>query len=236
MLNFLRNTIAGLALTACVVSLTERPAVGQEDYSGVPVRFRRAAYDAPVTTDAAHESFIPAAARDSDPEANERATSGTATKSTSTAPLPLAPPSDRNARSRDRGSATGGLRAVSTTFTGLAIVLGLFLSVVWWLRRKLPAGPKQLPREVLEVLGKTTLGPRQELQLIRLGGKLVLLGASGTQTQSLAEITDSDEVERITTTCRQQPGVSVTASFREALTRLDASGARRVRSQETADA
>lgn len=248
-MNFaIRITIGAFILTAFPLAPTERLADAQEqtqdDLRGVPVRFRRAAHEAPLTADsrnAPYTSVASYAADEREPsrlaesDAPGHSTDGASVRKRS-APLPLAPPSQRGETSAGRGSSSGGFRAFTTTFGGLGVVLGGFLLVVWMLRRQLPAGPKRLPREVLEVLGKTTLGPRQELHLIRLGGKLVLIGASASQTQALAEVADADEVERITAACRQQPGGSVTASFREALQKLDAGDARRTRLRETADA
>lgn len=137
-------------------------------------------------------------------------------------PIPLAPPS------RDKGSHETPARTSSptgsiiTVGTSLAIVLGLFLVAVWFLRRGLPGGPPQLPSDALSVLGQLPLTGRQSLHLVRLGGKLILVCTNGEETNTLTEITELAEVERIAATCALAQPTSQTATFRDLLTQMSA--------------
>ncbi len=88
---------------------------------------------------------------------------------------------------------------------GLALVLGgyfLLVSFVRWINPK-RNGP--LPTEVVEVLGKTPFGNRQNLQLVRLGSKLLLLLESSEGIQPIAEIEDPNEVQQVIGMCCQPP-------------------------------
>jgi flagellar biogenesis protein FliO len=137
--------------------------------------------------------------------------------SNGSAPQPLGKPKNARPLASPRDSRTSsGSRAGSspTTLLGsVAVVLGLFVLVVWFTRRGLPKQPPQLPREALEVLGRQRLFGKQELQLVRLGKKLVLLNITPGSTEPLAEVTDAEEVDRLTGLCYQQHPHSNTRGF-----------------------
>ncbi len=131
-------------------------------------------------------------------------------------PLPLAPPSS-TAASADGKSGYGSGGAMLTVFGSLAVVLGAFFLVVWLARRAMPKAATGLPREALEILGQSPLHGRQYVQLLRVGNKLLLVALSPGGVQTLTEITDVSEVERLGTLCRGSHAESVTAAFRQVL-------------------
>ncbi len=98
------------------------------------------------------------------------------------------------------------------------IVLGLFFGVAWCYKRGMRGvAAGHLPKQVLEVLGRSSLGPRQHLVLLRVGPKLVLVSVIQGEARTLTEITDPLEVDRMVGDCESiRPG-SVTQSFREIL-------------------
>jgi flagellar biogenesis protein FliO len=98
----------------------------------------------------------------------------------------------------------------------LALVLGVFLLVVWVVRRAIPGGSAQLPREALEVLGRAPLFARNNAYLVRCGSKLLLLNVSPTAVETLTEITDPDEVDRLRALCQRGYG-GAASTFRQAL-------------------
>lgn len=87
----------------------------------------------------------------------------------------------------------------------LSLVLGGYFALVWVLRRFNLGGNKQLPSEVLEVVGHAPFGPKQNLQLVRLGSKLLLLMNSPEGTQPIGEITDPVEVDHLVALCSGKP-------------------------------
>jgi flagellar biogenesis protein FliO len=133
-------------------------------------------------------------------------------------PIPLAPrgSSQRPAdpRSKDRA---GGLAPLATVAGSLGVVLGLFLVFAWAMRRTMPGAAAVLPGEVVEVLGRTALAGRAQVHLVRCGGKLLLVWVSPTDVETLTEITDPDEVNRLAGICRQAHPASATAAFRQVL-------------------
>lgn len=140
--------------------------------------------------------------------------------STGDFPLPLAPPKERSGQKGTVGSPAAPKGSITTIVSSLAVVLGAFFLVVWCARRANPHASAVLPKEVVETLGRTSIGNRQYLQLVRVGSKLLLLSITPHGTETLTEITSNDEVERLTGLCQQhQPG-SVTTTFRNILAQL----------------
>ena len=76
----------------------------------------------------------------------------------------------------------------------LAIVLGLIFGLRWVLRRAFPAAATAGASRAVQVLSRTVLSPRQQLMLVRVGRRLIVVGDSGGQMAALSEITDPDEV------------------------------------------
>ncbi|MEQ8791419.1 MAG: flagellar biosynthetic protein FliO [Pirellulaceae bacterium] len=134
------------------------------------------------------------------------------------APLKIDPPSDRRRLERPDAPTPGS--ALATVLGSLGVVLGLFFAVVWFTRRALPKAATTLPAEAVEVLGRTPLSARQNMHVIRFGGKLLLISASQSGAQTLAEIDNVEEVTRITGICKQnQPG-SISSTFRQVLSQF----------------
>ena len=100
----------------------------------------------------------------------------------------------------DIKQAVGGAD-IGKVFSSLAIVLGGYFGFVWLMRKVNPAGSLGLPQEVVEVLGQTSFGGKKNLQLVRLGSKLLLLMNSAEGTKTIGEITDPAEVEYLASLC-----------------------------------
>ncbi|MCI0358990.1 MAG: flagellar biosynthetic protein FliO, partial [Planctomycetaceae bacterium] len=110
--------------------------------------------------------------------------------------------------------------AIGTVASSLAIVLGLFAALVWFSKRFAPAGAAALPKEAVELLGRTPLDGRQTMQLIRVGNRLLLVALSASGAATLTEITDPLEVEHLAGLCRRGKSGSATASFSAVLSQL----------------
>ena len=95
---------------------------------------------------------------------------------------------------------------VSKMLGSLAIVLGAYFAFVWVVRKISPAANTHLPPTVVQVLGRTPFGPKQYLQLVKLGSKLVLLIHGPDGTHPLGEITDPVEVEQLLCQCKSRVG------------------------------
>jgi flagellar biogenesis protein FliO len=83
------------------------------------------------------------------------------------------------------------------------------------MRRGMPNSAARLPDNIVSVLGKAPLTGRQQVHLIRFGNKLLLVCASTSGFDTLGEITEPEEVQRIVSLCdRSQSGPSTSAASR----------------------
>jgi flagellar biogenesis protein FliO len=155
---------------------------------------------------ATHEPAVhePAAYEEPAPQAKEVART----------PLKLPRQERSAARSLSRPVSAGSMTSLTTVMGSLGIVLGRFVVLVWISRRFAPAGTAALPKEAVELLGRTSLGTNQQMQLVRVGAKLLLVALSPQGARTLTEITSASEVERLTDMCRRQKPDSSTANFR----------------------
>ena len=101
-----------------------------------------------------------------------------------------------------------------------AIVVGLLLALTWVVRKCAPKAARPLPREVVEVLGRASLGGKQTTQLIRVGPKLVLVAITPEGVETLTEVTEPGEVARIVAACESSAGKGSAASFDQLLEQL----------------
>ena len=121
-------------------------------------------------------------------------------------------------KGQGRSASSVGLSSLLTMGGSLSLVLGLFFLVAWLLKRPGRKQLARLPRDVLDVLGRSELpGGREQLQLVRLGRKLVLLWVSSSGVESLAEVTDPAEVDHLVGLCQQTQAGSSTAAFHQIL-------------------
>ena len=104
---------------------------------------------------------------------------------------------------------------VLKTVGSLAVVIGVFAVIVYFMRRTNGPTGQILPSEVLKVLGRVSLNNRHYVQLLRLGDRLLLIAVSASGSQTLTEITEPEEVERLSSACSNQQGRAV--SLRNAL-------------------
>jgi flagellar biogenesis protein FliO len=102
----------------------------------------------------------------------------------------------------------------------LCVVLGVFLVVVWCTKRFAPPGSSALPKEAIESLGRAPLTARQQMQLIRVGNKLLLVALTPAGVEPLTEVTDATEVEHLLGLCRRGQKGSSTEVFRQTLAQL----------------
>jgi flagellar biogenesis protein FliO len=134
--------------------------------------------------------------------------------------LKLSPPGTRANSPADSNRADGsrritGFSVVRTTLTALAVTVGALLLLTLLLRRTLPAALRNLPPEVFEVLGRAQLAERQHVHLVRFGQRLLLVAVGPSGADTLSEINQLEEVQRLTAICAQRNPSSSTSSFRQ---------------------
>jgi len=104
-----------------------------------------------------------------------------------------------------------------STAASLLVVVFLFLGAVLVLRKSQPKQFQKLPKDVVEVLGRTPIAPRQNLVVVRFGSKLILVSQQPGETRTLGEIQDANEAGRLIGMCESSRPESISSSFREVL-------------------
>jgi len=130
--------------------------------------------------------------------------------------IPLKPPSKDVQDLAPSKSSSSWSSAISMVFS-LLLVIGIFLGLSWIFRKTSPTAGAMLPKEVVEIIGRTPMANRQQLYVIRFGRKLVLVSQQVGQTEVLSEIDDRTEVDHLLSLCEQTNSRSVTSSFRNVL-------------------
>jgi flagellar biogenesis protein FliO len=110
------------------------------------------------------------------------------------------------------------MQSIYTVATALAIAIGAFLLFAWALRgssRGARGRRGMLPSDAVSVLGRVALTGKQMAELLRVGNKLVLVAITPAGAETITEVTDPVEVDRLMGICRQTDRFSTTKAFEQ---------------------
>ncbi|MBI4578806.1 MAG: FliO/MopB family protein [Planctomycetes bacterium] len=96
-----------------------------------------------------------------------------------------------------RGPFGGGGFSLLTGLWPLAAVLALIAGLAFVLRKFLPARKLLVGSDVLRVVARTHLSPKQQLVLVKLGHRLVMLGVSPERVNALMTLDDPEQVAQV---------------------------------------
>lgn len=136
---------------------------------------------------------------------------------------PLKPPTSTDLASQSKRSG-GTMQTLVSVISSLLIVVGLLLGAAWCYRKAAPSISGSLPKQVVQVLGRTALAPRQQLVLVRFGPKLILVSNLQGEVRTISEITDPLEVDRVAGLCESAQSGSISDSFRTVLHNIGRNG------------
>jgi flagellar biogenesis protein FliO len=77
-----------------------------------------------------------------------------------------------------------------------------------------------LPRDAVAMLGRIPLTPKQFAHLLQVGNKLVLISISGDRTDTITEVTEPAEVERLLALCMKGNKQSTSVEFQRMLQQM----------------
>ena len=95
----------------------------------------------------------------------------------------------------------------------LTIVLALIFALRWVLRRTAQPGTVPGATNVVQVLTRSPVSPRQQLLLVRVGRRLLVVADCNGQLNALSEISDADEVASLVGQLRDEKLTSASKSF-----------------------
>lgn len=121
-------------------------------------------------------------------------------------------------RQRERqGEVAAGTHSTLTDYPrvlgALAAVVGLILLLRWCGGRFVPAAGGRRSSRAVEVLGRSPLSPKQQVMLLRVGRRLIVVGESGSQLSCLCDITDPDEVAALVGQLQEDKAALVSGAF-----------------------
>ncbi|MGN6134031.1 MAG: flagellar biosynthetic protein FliO [Aureliella sp.] len=137
-------------------------------------------------------------------------------------PRQLQPRSSQATAPEKRSSGT--VQMFVSVGSSLLIVVGLLLGAAWCYRKASPTSTGSLPKQVVQVLGRAPLAPRQQLILVRFAGKLVLVSNLQGEVRTISEIDDPLEVDRVAGLCESSQAGSISDSFRTVLHNIGRTG------------
>jgi flagellar biosynthetic protein FliO len=85
----------------------------------------------------------------------------------------------------------------------LGVVIGIILLMAYLSKRMMNPGGKG-GADAMTVLARQNISPRQQLMLVQVGRRVVMVGNSGSQMNALAEITDPDEIADVMNRCNRR--------------------------------
>ena len=97
----------------------------------------------------------------------------------------------------------------------LLIVIASFFILALFLRKVTPQSNRALPKDAFECLGRYYLTQKHQVQLLRVGSRIVLVSVMPDGVTTLAEIADPDEVVSLLGLCRRLDTNSATEVFRK---------------------
>jgi len=143
---------------------------------------------------------------------------------------------DKGGAAQPATAPLGGLDWLLRTVAALAAVLGLILLcravMIRFTGRVVATGRNS----AVELLSRLNVSPRNHILLVRIGGRILVLGESPAGLDTLAEVQDSEEVADLLQSVTSTKSGSVTHSFSQLLHRFNGeySDAQRIE-QEGAD-
>ncbi len=128
------------------------------------------------------------------------------------------------------GTAAGTLDTgqgwVLNTLTALGVVIGLVL-VLRVVVTKLGGRAATAPSRAVEVLSRTSVAPKNHVLLLRVGGRVLVVGDSSAGLRTLSEIDDPEEVASLLQSVEVGRDASMTNGFNKLLARYTGSYSQR---------
>src|SRR5881394_2838588 len=119
----------------------------------------------------------------------------------------------KNSPQRTLTNPTNGDSGMMRVVGALGVVIGSILIVRWASRKFFGLQAGGIGSGPVQVLSRMAIAPRQQLMLIQVGRRIVLVGNCGTSMNPLCEISDADEVAALAGELQQKKRTSATSAF-----------------------
>lgn len=110
-------------------------------------------------------------------------------------------------------SASGDSFSFMRVTLALCAVVSLIFFFKWGARRFMVGGVASGHSRAVHVVSRTLISPRQQLMLVKVGRRLVLVANTGAGMNTICEISDEKEVAELLGQVSSEQGDSVTKAF-----------------------
>jgi flagellar biogenesis protein FliO len=121
--------------------------------------------------------------------------------------------SDAASSSAEVPAKPSGAREATRVGAALAAVLGLIFFLRWAARRLYKVPVTGRPSGAVQVLSRTVLSPKQQLLLLQVGKRVLVVADGGAQMSALCQITEPDEVASLVGQLRSEKESAATKAF-----------------------
>ncbi len=109
----------------------------------------------------------------------------------------------------------GNSSLFTSTTVALVFVIILIFAIAWIFRKAWPGGRTlfgSIP--FVNILGRTSLSPKQSIVAIKVGGRIILLGVTEHHISKIVSIEDAEEVSKFLSYIEQNRSSSISSTFR----------------------
>ena len=114
--------------------------------------------------------------------------------------------------------ASGSVGYIVQTLISLGLVIGIMFAIKWGYSRA-TGQVATTNTQVVQVLGRTSIAPRNHVILLRVGSRILICSDSTHGTRTLSEITDPEEVAQILAQTSASKDNSISKGFNQMLGR-----------------
>ncbi|GEM_PF-3517967 len=132
----------------------------------------------------------------------------------------LVPDSDPN-ETKQLGEFNDSGSWILNTITALGVVIGLIIAMRLILNKISGRAVLGGRTGVVEVLSRTSISPRNQVMLLRLGQRIIVVSEGPNGVRTLANLDDPNEVAGLLTHINSSKPGSITQSFNQQLSRAD---------------
>ncbi len=122
------------------------------------------------------------------------------------------------------------------TLTALALVIGLIFMLRVVMQKLFLPGGKSLSGRIVEVLARSTIGPKTQVLFLRINQRIVVVGQTPAGLNSLTTLEDPQDVAWLLEQVQASRPRSITTGFRQLLHRFDKDYETDAASETTGDA
>lgn len=102
-------------------------------------------------------------------------------------------------------------------FSRILLALSVVIALIFafrWISRRIVAGPGTTrASRAIQVVSRSIIAPKQQLMLVQVGRRLVLVGNCGTAMAPLCEIRDDEEITQVLAQVQAEKSESISRAF-----------------------